>query len=52
MNNGSGFILFLKKNQQFIIWDTVADCNSYNVITYIGASKNETKREKKKGAKN
>jgi len=30
----------------------VADCNSYNVITYIGASKNETKREKEKGAKN
>ena len=33
--------IFFKKNQQFIIWDMMADCDSYKGTTYITKKKKE-----------
>ena len=45
---------FFFLNQQFIIWSTRADCNSYFITIYIEPEPIEEKREmkrKKKGKK-
>jgi len=40
--------IFFKKNYQFIIWNTIADYNSYNITTYINKKRKIIKKRKNK----